>query len=196
MPRAGPGLVDPFTSAGRATGGPTTNDVNTCAWGSATTQECPHIHGARNGHSHPQIYFVDHTPDAWPVDAAVPVWNEAEGVDSWYRWANCPFYAGTHCVGVYADYYGNTGWVGLTNHNFNSTTREFYDNQVTVYLNRTYEAQISAARRRKSTCHELGHALGLGHNSNANSCLISGNYTSARPNGDDFALVADIYRSF
>jgi hypothetical protein len=165
----------------------------TCRWGTATTLACPQVHWARNGYGHPQIYFVDHTSSAWPVSAAVPVWNEARGVDSWYRWANCPYVRGTHCVGVYNNNYGDTGWAGLTTIEWDSG-RNILDGRVTVYLNDYYP--MSGASRRKTTCQQLGHALGMGNNSSANSCLVTGNYTPSRPNGDDFALIADIYRSF
>jgi hypothetical protein len=181
------GLQDPA----RRTVGPRT--PTTCTWGSATTFECPQVHWSRNGYSHPQIYFVDHSGDAWPVTAAVPVWNEAQGVDSWYRWAHCPAVNGAHCVGVFSGNYGDTGWVGFTSALIDNN-RTFIDTSVGVQLNDFYS--ITAARRRKSTCHELGHALGMGHNWATNSCLISGAYEPQRPNGDDFALIADIYRSF
>ncbi len=180
------GLVDP--AAGDTVG---TRDVNTCAWGSATTAACPQIHWTRNGYSHPQVYFVDHSGDAWPVTAAVPVWNRAQGVDSWYRWANCPGKRGTHCVHVWSDDYGDIGWVGLTNIVWNSN-RDLVDGDVYVLLN-DYYSYLGANRRRKSTCHELGHALGMGHNSSANSCLIQGAYEPLWPNGDDFALIHDVY---
>jgi hypothetical protein len=183
-----PGLQAPGVGQGAGTFSSTT-----CSLGSATTLECPQVHWARNGFAHPQVYFVDHTSSAWPVSTVVPVWNQAHGVDSWYRWQTCPYIAGTHCVGVYNNDYGATGWVGWTNYAFDAN-RNLVDSRVTVYLNDHYP--ITAARHRKSACHELGHVLGLGHNSSSGSCMISGAYETPTPSAQDFSLVANIYSSF
>jgi hypothetical protein len=173
---------------------PQVKSINTCTWGNATTAECPQIHWARNGFGHPQIYFTDHTSSAWPVTAAVPVWNEAQGVDSWYRWATCPSTSGILCVHVYNDSFGANGWVGETDYSYNTSSRNFVDGSVWVWFNDSYST--SAARKRKTACHELGHALGMGHNSSTGSCLVSGDYTPSRPNANDFSLIRDIYASF
>lgn len=69
---------------------------------------------ANLGHSHPQVYFVDHTSSQWPVSTATYQWNQASGIDSVYVWNNCPTLAGIHCVHVVDGYYSKLGWVGRT----------------------------------------------------------------------------------
>ena len=168
-------------------------DDGPCAWWTATTLTCPRAEWARNGHGHPQIYFADHTGAGWPVDASVAKWNEAQGVDSWYRWATCPAVAGSHCVHVFSSNYGATGWTGQVTYQWNSSTTHFIDGTVEVRLNDHYAG--NAQENRSNSCHELGHALGLGHNGSTTSCM----YTAAIPNppqfpdGNDFALLADLY---
>jgi hypothetical protein len=168
-------------------------DANTCTLGTATTAYCPQAHWARNGYAHPQVYIVDHTGPAWPVSAAVPVWNQAHGVDSLYRPGTCPGIPGTHCVDVRSANEGDNGFVGTTNVSFDAG-RNFIDGGVNVVMNDFYT--ISAARHRKSICHELGHVIGLGHNSSTASCMVSGDFDAQLPSADDFAMAAEIYSSF
>jgi hypothetical protein len=163
----------------------------TCALGTARTAFCPQVRWATNGHEDPQVYFVDHTTAAWPVSAAVPVWNQAQNVDSYYRWNTCPTLAGVHCVHVNSANYGDTEWLGETSIRFDAA-RNLIDGQVEVRFNNFHTT--TAARKRKTVCHELGHALGLGHSTSALSCMVSGAATPATPHADDYALLADIYR--
>ncbi len=174
-------LVDPATMR--------VMDDGSCSWGTATSIECPRIEWSHSGTAHATIYFADHTTSAWPVDAAVNVWNQAQGVDSWYRWDSCPILAGTHCVHVWNANYGDNGEVGTTIYTWRGDF--FVDGTVRIQMNDFY--QTTPARKRKSTCHELGHALGLGHNSSAGSCMISGNYETSGPSADDFNLLRDLY---
>jgi hypothetical protein len=178
------GLRPPVTLAAAA--------PSTCTWGTATTAFCPQIEWATNGHEDPQVYFVDHTTAAWPVAAAVNVWNQAQSVDSLYRWNVCPTTAGAHCVHVNSANYGNTAWLGETTIRYDAA-RNMIDGSVEVRFNNFHVT--TAARKRKTVCHELGHVLGLGHNTSTTSCLVSGAHDTAQPNADDYALVADIYRS-
>ncbi|QFZ19726.1 matrixin family metalloprotease [Saccharothrix syringae] len=178
------GLVDPRAE------GVTALDDGACAWWTATTLTCPRVEWARNGHAHPQIYFVDHTSAAWPVDAAVSTWNQAQGVDSWYRWATCPNVGGAHCVNVTNGDFGATGWSTQTTWQDNGTF--FIDGSVRSEFNDYYPRSANA--HRKTACHELGHALGLSHNTNESSCLFHANNDIAPlPDGNDFALLADLY---
>lgn len=161
-----------------------------CGFGTASTLTCPPVKWSRNGFNHPQVYFLDHTSAAWPLTAVVPNWNLAHGVDSWYRWfANgCPG-GGRHCVNVYNANYGNTGWTGQTTLQWSNGF--FVDGGVFTQLNDFYGG--SAAEHRNTTCHELGHVLGLAHNVSTSSCLWFARTSQQTPNSDDFNMLASIY---
>lgn len=149
---------------------------------------CSHA-WAYNQFNDPQIYFLDHTPAGYPVTNAVSDWNQAAGIDSYYRWytQGCPG-GGRHCVHVYAvnsaeDWYGLTSWAA------NAPS-----GPASVQLNTRLLG--NATQRAKTTCHELGHALGLDHNSSTNSCLKSGTVGagwSTRPSADDRQVLNLLY---
>jgi hypothetical protein len=151
-------------------------------------------HWAHDGHSHPQIYFVDHTGAGWPVDASTYKWNETQGVDSWYRWANCPNLAGIHCVHV-NEIWGDTSTYGTTYFGAIGTGGHFINGNVRIELNSN--AATNPTQRRKSACHELGHALGLDHRFETSSCMMQGDAVargiSMYPDGHDFGFLHDIY---
>lgn len=185
------GLLDPSTTARPNLVSP--NDANACTWGTAGTIECPPLHWANNGYGHPQVYFVDHTASQWPVTLSAYEWNIAQGIDSTYVWANCPGYSGIHCVNLYDANYGGTGWAGITYYSWDGN-RNLIDGSVYIQFNDYYS--YNAAGYRQDTCHEMGHALGLAHNSSTGSCLYYQilNSDSARyPNGDDFSMLANLY---
>lgn len=154
------GSVDPIRNCASGYGGAR-------YWGDSTCNL--KIRWRWNGYSDPQIYFRDHTPAQWPVSASVTKWHEAVGVDSYWTSGSCPG-GGRHCVNVFSGFY-TTSWYGYTRADYDSSYY-FIDGGVEVYLNDKFS---SSDDNRGTACHELGHALGLGHNSSTGSCL----YTSA-----------------
>lgn len=138
----------------------------------------------------PQVYFLDHSGDSWPVSDARVDWYQAPGIDAYYRWytAGCPG-GGRHCVNVYSGSYG-TAWYGRTSA---STTSDgyFVDGSVKVELNDQVTPNTYAARR-SVACHEMGHALGLDHNGSTNSCLSVPEFPQ-HPSSDDFAVLNQLY---
>ncbi|GAA2329762.1 hypothetical protein [Dactylosporangium salmoneum] len=166
-----------------------------CNLNYSATWSCPPVHWARNGFGHPQVYFVDYTGSSYPVSQVVPVWDQAHGVDSHYT-HSCPTTAGVHCVQVSENNYGANGEFGSTSMRFDSNY-VFFDGLVNITLN-NYYANYSAALRKKFTCHETGHALGMGHNTavSTQSCMIQGEYEFPSPNSSDFTLLARVYASF
>ena len=53
----------------------------------------------------------------------------------------------------------------------------------------------SAAARRKTACHELGHALGLGHRRTGRTCMRDGFATMyVHPDATDHANLRALYR--
>ncbi len=137
----------------------------------------------------PQVYFLDHSGDSWPVTDARVDWYQAPGIDAYYRWhtAGCPG-GGRHCVHVYSGNYG-TAWYGLTE--ASTSGGYFVDGSVTVKLNDQVTPNTYAARR-SVACHEMGHALGLDHNGSTNSCLSVPEFPQ-HPSSDDFAVLNQLY---
>lgn len=151
----------------------------------------PNLHWANEGYSHPQVRFNDHSGANWPTDAAVAKWNQAQGIDSHYLYNNCPFQAGARCVDVQSANYGATGWTGYTTYTYDSAYN-FTDNNTLTRLNDYYPHGSTGQTYRSVVQHELGHALGLGHNVSTTSCMYAPSQTDL-PNTDDFDMLASIY---
>ncbi|MCW3816437.1 matrixin family metalloprotease [Micromonospora sp. DR5-3] len=61
----------------------------------------------------------------------------------------------------------------------------------TVQLN-TY-CSGTEYERWNTACHELGHVLGLGHNTSTSSCVYAYRSSQRYPNTDDFNLLERYY---
>ena len=147
-------------------------------------------HWAHNGLKNSQIYFVDRTGDKWPVELATYRWNRARNVDSFYQ-TSCPNRR-LHCVDV-DEYRTDDGNYGVTY--FNGWNRRNHNRRgVRVRLN---NATVRTARQaRKTTCHELGHVLGLDHRSTNESCMRQGSAPpiSRYPDRHDLRQLRAMYR--
>ncbi|WP_344171448.1 hypothetical protein [Pilimelia columellifera] len=166
-----------------------TEDPYSCFLGTAYALDngrCPPIRWTWAGYYDPQVYFRDRTGPAWPVRETVRDWNQAVGIDSYWTTGACP--DDRHCVNVHSADYGGTGWSGATSFTI-TYGRNFVDGTVVVRLNDRYAT--GAADRRSSTCHELGHALGVGHNLSQASCMFAKdtNANPTRPHPSDFNLL-------
>ncbi|HCT75936.1 MAG TPA: hypothetical protein DGT23_04955 [Micromonosporaceae bacterium] len=181
----------------RVTGGTTTMAAAACSYGTARTWPTETTCFARwsyNGWARPQMYFRDRSNSLWPVGRAVTKWNETSGIDSHYRTfsAGCPSTT-VHCVIVYNAAYGKTGeWedvVGLTRRYLNA--QQTYYTGAYIALNESYGG--TEYQRWNTACHEIGHVLGLGHNTSTTSCVYTYRTTQRYPNGDDFNLLERYY---
>lgn len=184
--------------------------LTSCKYGTAQTFRCNvdtnvthQIRWADGCCRHPQVWFVDHTGAQWPVTNSTYEWNQAVGVDSLYVWASCPGYSGQYCVNVTDTNAGCSGWQGLTSVSWNGS---YYMTGASVQLNDyngtcilggvTYDYSKNSYGYRQDACHEMGHALGMGHNSSTNSCLygtIIDSSGAQLPDGNDFTLIAALY---
>lgn len=96
------------------------------------------------------VSVEDHTGALWDVSRAVAIW----GSGLYYR----PCKPGTPCVRVYERAMGANGLDGYSVLGFSGRAMV----NVTVYVNDSYNS-TDAVRRLSTLLHELGHALGLGH---------------------------------
>lgn len=187
------GLQDPSASS------ITTMDVFQCYYGTAYALnggQCPAAQWKTSGRARPLVHFNDHSSSAWPVMAAGAKWNESCCVDVTVGFGYCSSATGQHCVHVWSDTYGRTNsdgtpkWVGLTTWSLDSQ-RYFVENSMSVQLNDSYN-DYSAAQHRNTACHELGHAIGVGHNASKSSCVYPSVTSQQYPSSDDFYLLSNI----
>lgn len=101
-------------------------------------------------------------------------WN---GMDAWnVSPANIVFSenSGGYAPVMYDTYNSGVGWDGITYiHPCNSCTYTYDD----AYLNYYYTVNYSDAEIQSVSAHELGHVLGLDHNT---GCVLMNAYTSTR----------------
>ena len=95
-----------------------------------------------------------------------------------------------YCVKVYEGRWSRNmaGWTSL-----NYDPRTNYAWYGSVHLNTRY--LTSSATRRETACHELGHAIGLGHRTSGRTCMRDGFWTMyGYPDATDHAKLRAIYR--
>lgn len=177
------GLVDPASSEASST----VAAAPSCSYGTARPLNgCPPIGWARNGYLNPRIYFKDSSAAIWPAGRAATKWNESTHVRVERTTGSCPG-AGTHCVPVVSSNYGDTDWIGLTTYSYSD--RKFRDGRVDIKFNDFYVRNENMGRA--VACHELGHAIGLGHNTSKSSCMYYQVQSPPRmyPTSDDYNFI-------
>ncbi|MEV4416797.1 hypothetical protein [Catellatospora sp. NPDC049609] len=159
-----------------------------CYYGTAYALDsgrCPPIKWSG---TRPVVYFRDYSNANWPFSAAIPSWNTSPDIDVWHRTSACP--SGSHCVTVYNGNYGATGLEGETTYSYYTTSRTFVDGTVVIKVNDYYHSTYS--QRRQTACHEVGHAIGVGHNVSTASCIYAVGGTAQNPSGDDINLLTHV----
>ncbi len=139
----------------------------------------------------PKVCAEDYTGSTWPVKDARLDWYQAPGIDLYYHYYDgCS--SSYHPVWVYEGNFG-TEWYGQTSYVWTSSTH-VYRSSATISLNNQVTPNTYSARR-KVACHELGHALGVGHNTSTSSCMVNGsNFATAQhPSSQDFTILTKLY---
>jgi hypothetical protein len=178
------------TAGSRLTARPAALTAGSCTNGTAHAFSCPVSYWTNNGFEDPLVRFNDHSGAAWPVASAVYKWNQTPNIDSLYLSNKCPFQAGARCVDVFSANYGATDWVGLTTmHYATGQPGRFQEQGNFIQLNDFY----SGISHGNVATHELGHALGLGHNDRTANVMYRVTNSTITVGVENPALLAAIY---
>ncbi|WP_436536355.1 matrixin family metalloprotease [Actinoplanes sp. HUAS TT8] len=165
-----------------------------CSYGYATTFSCPVSYWRNEGWEDPYVRFNDHSGSSWPVSKAVPKWNTVQNIDSEYHFNSCSSVSGSRCVDVFSGNYGATGWTGLTTLYYASgSPGALSDSGAKIQLNDYYNPTTYGFTRNNVATHEVGHALGLGHNGYSGDVLYYVSNTREDIGGQNPVLLAGIY---
>jgi hypothetical protein len=195
-------LADKLRAQGKASvrvvrpapaGGVSLMAASDCSYGSARTWSCPVSFWRNQGWEDPYVRFNDHSGSSWPVTAVVPKWNTVQNIDSEYRWNSCPAVSGSRCIDVFSGNYG-AGWTGRTTLYYASGSPGAFSNSgAMVQLNDYYDSASIGGTRNNTTTHELGHALGLGHNTYSNDVMYASVNKREDLGGENPVMLASIY---
>jgi len=124
-----------------------------------------------------QVYIEDYTGANWPVINAVSKWDNQSYILVYYKSAGTCNHGLVHCVHA-VEYYSSTdGRYGHTNLIIDSSrhlkhgTHSNPESGVVIHFNNYYVPRTTTAQRRKVTCHEVGHSLGLMESHRDDSCM-------------------------
>jgi Matrixin len=121
---------------------------------------CTPLRWPKFGAAEADVTVADYTPAAWPVKASANEWSTVDGINLWWR---------TSCVGGMGCIQVDNVWTSEAWHG--STTTGYNSDGYITYSYIQVNDRFSGVENRSTTCHELGHAIGLDHNSSTSSCM-------------------------
>ena len=139
------------------------------------------------------VRYIDSVNGSWDdvLRNAADDWSESDvldavidnGSDSKDVRRTCPM--AQNAVRVCNFRYGATGWAGLSQFQLQGK----HIRRASIKLNETYLGN----KNLKTTCHELGHGLGLAHRAEPSSCMMQGSGVRAHPDRHDYRMLEKIY---
>lgn len=121
------------------------------------------------------VFLVDHTKGRFPVTQAIHRWNRSPVLHIVKR-NECPPNRG--CISVYLKGMRQLGVTTL----YQDRDRHLVGVRVDLTANRP----LSGNQRLSLACHELGHAVGLGHRSGGETCMVNGRRFPLYPDAHDY----------
>lgn len=124
-----------------------------------------------------QVYIEDYTGANWPVINAVSKWDNQSYILVYYKSAGTCNHSLVHCVHAVEYYsstdgrYGHTNLIIDSNRHLKHGTHSNPESGITVHFNNYYVPRTTTAQRRKVTCHEVGHSLGMMESFRHDSCM-------------------------
>lgn len=126
--------------------------VATASPASASVEGPTWTHAA---HQWPNVRIEDHTGASWPVHAGTIAWG------SGLHYGPC---VSNQCIKVYEKHMGKNGTIGYTSLAWTSdAVGRTHFAPLEIVFNADYAPMMSYSKRAQVVKHELGHALGLGH---------------------------------
>lgn len=135
-----------------------------------------------------QVYYIDHTGAAWPVNSSVVQWNQTSRLGVYYRTPSqgCPG-SNVGCVHVY-EVNTTQNYYGSTSYSVNSAGHFTF-----AQINLNNHWSLSAVGHRHTACQEIGHAFGLAHQYASNTCMNDNRLDTQYPNTHDYDQIRAIY---
>lgn len=123
------------------------------------------------------LQVVDNTDGRFPVREAIGRWN-ASSVFHLQLVQECR--QAERCITITSQ---PSRRLGVTKNFLRGNERQHFHSS---HINLSSSRSMSSLQRLSITCHEVGHALGLGHRSGGETCMVNGYRFPPQPDRHDF----------